>query len=177
LSARTLTVYTYESFVSKWWPGPKVTAVFEEQCGCTLNLVGLDDVVRILARLRLEGTHFKADIPLGLDRSMLHEAAATGLFEPHGLDLSRLIIPGGWKNPISAPFDHGYFAFFDEEWVVGVYVTSLLFSDTPPPEIAGYMFRPAKQCLGAGTRLAISRRGHSVRLSMAAGSWNNLPNR
>jgi ABC-type thiamine transport system substrate-binding protein len=102
-----------------------VTAVFEEQCGCTLNLVGLDDVVSILSRLRLEGTHSKADIALGLD-------------------LSRLTIPAGWKNLIFAPFDYGYFAFFDEGRVVGVYETSLLFSNTPPPEIAGYMFRPAQ---------------------------------
>ncbi|MDA0342491.1 MAG: thiamine ABC transporter ATP-binding protein [Proteobacteria bacterium] len=35
-------------------------------------------------------------------------------------------------------------AFIDAGEVVGVYETSLLFSDTPPPEIAGYMFRPAK---------------------------------
>ena len=109
--AKTLTVYTYDSFVSKWGPGPKVKAAFEAQCDCTLNLVGLDDAVSILSRLRLEGVHSKADIALGLDSSMLHEAAATGLFMPHGLDLSGLTIPTGWKNPIFAPFDYGYFAF------------------------------------------------------------------
>ena len=110
-AARTLTVYTYDSFVSKWGPGPKVKAAFEMQCGCTLNLVGLGDAVSILSRLRLEGPHSKADIALGLDSSMLHEAATTGLFAPHGLDLSRLTIPTGWQNPIFAPFDYGYFAF------------------------------------------------------------------
>ena len=109
--AKTLTVYTYDSFVSKWGPGPKVKAAFETQCGCELKLVGLDDAVSILSRLRLEGAHSKADIALGMDSSMLHEATETGLFAPHGLDLSSLTIPSGWKDPIFAPFDYGYFAF------------------------------------------------------------------
>ena len=111
VDAKTLTVYTYDSFVSKWGPGPKVKAAFETQCGCELNLVGLDDAVSILSRLRLEGAHSKADIALGLDSSMLHEATETGLFAPHGLDLSRLTIPSGWKDTVFAPFDYGYFAF------------------------------------------------------------------
>ena len=109
--AKALTVYTYDSFVSKWGPGPKVKAAFEAECGCTLNLIGLDDAVSIFSQLRLEGVHSKADIALGLDSWMLHEAAATGLFAPHGLDLSGLTIPIGWKSPVFAPFDYGYFAF------------------------------------------------------------------
>jgi thiamine transport system substrate-binding protein len=113
-NAKTLTVYTYDSFVSKWGPGPKVKAAFEKQCDCTLDLVGLDDAVAILSRLRLEGAHSKADVALGLDSSMLHEAVGTELFAPHGLDLSGLTIPGGWKDPIFAPFDYGYFAFIHD---------------------------------------------------------------
>jgi len=35
-------------------------------------------------------------------------------------------------------------AFIDAGRVIGVYETDLLFSDTPPPEIAEYMFRPAQ---------------------------------
>ena len=110
-SKPTLTVYTYDSFVSEWGPGPKVTAAFEAQCGCTLDLVGLDDAVSILGRLRLEGEHAKADIALGLDSSMIHEAGATDLFAPHGLDLSGLSVPTGWQDPVFVPFDYGYFAF------------------------------------------------------------------
>ena len=109
--ARTLTVYTYDSFVSKWGPGPKVKAAFEAQCACTLNLVGLDDAVSILGRLRLEGAHSKADIALGLDSSMIHEARATGFFAPHGLDLSGLAVPTRWSDTVFVPFDYGYFAF------------------------------------------------------------------
>jgi thiamine transport system substrate-binding protein len=113
-AARTLTVYTYDSFVSKWGPGPKIKAAFEKQCACTLNLIGLGDAVSILSRLRLEGAHSKADIALGLDSSMIHEAQATGFFAPHGLDLSGLTVPNRWSDPIFAPFDYGYFAFIHD---------------------------------------------------------------
>ena len=109
--ARTLTVYTYDSFVSKWAPGPRIKAAFETQCDCTLKLVGLDDAVSILGRLRLEGGHSKADIALGLDSSMIQEARETDFFAPHGLDLSGLAMPVGWTDPVFAPFDYGYFAF------------------------------------------------------------------
>ncbi|MEL6921009.1 MAG: thiamine ABC transporter substrate-binding protein, partial [Pseudomonadota bacterium] len=30
----TLTVYTYESFVAEWGPGPQVEAAFEAKCDC-----------------------------------------------------------------------------------------------------------------------------------------------
>jgi thiamine transport system substrate-binding protein len=33
----TLTIYTYDSFVAEWGPGPKVKEAFEKQCDCTLN--------------------------------------------------------------------------------------------------------------------------------------------
>ncbi len=29
-----LTVYTYDSFISDWGPGPAVEAAFEATCGC-----------------------------------------------------------------------------------------------------------------------------------------------
>ena len=42
---KSLTVYTYESFVAEWGPGPKVKAAFEETCGCTVEWVGVADGV------------------------------------------------------------------------------------------------------------------------------------
>jgi thiamine transport system substrate-binding protein len=38
-----LTVYTYDSFVSDWGPGPAVEEAFEAVCGCDLKLVGAGD--------------------------------------------------------------------------------------------------------------------------------------
>ena len=34
-----LKVYTYDSFVSDWGPGPAVEAAFEETCGCDLQFL------------------------------------------------------------------------------------------------------------------------------------------
>jgi thiamine transport system substrate-binding protein len=50
-------------------------------------------------------------VVLGLDTNLTAEAAATGLFAPHELDLSALELPIEWADPLFAPFDYGYFAF------------------------------------------------------------------
>ncbi|MCR9127190.1 MAG: thiamine ABC transporter substrate binding subunit [Rhodobacteraceae bacterium] len=112
ISAETpeLTVYTYDSFVSDWGPGPAVEAAFEQTCGCDLRFVGAGDGAALLARLRLEGARTEADVVLGLDTNLTAAARATGLFAPHGV-AADLDVPGGWSDPDFLPFDWGYFAF------------------------------------------------------------------
>ena len=107
----TLTVYTYNSFTAEWGPGPKVEKAFEDECGCDLNFIGLDDGVSILNRLRLEGGHTKADIILGLDNNLIEEAKKSGLLEEHKVDTSSVTLPGGWSDTTFIPYDYGYFAF------------------------------------------------------------------
>ncbi len=106
-----LTVYTYNSFVSEWGPGPQVKKAFEADCSCRVDFVGVEDGVVLLSRLRLEGAASKADVVLGLDTNLTAEAAATGLFAPHGLDTGRLRLPIAWKDRYFLPYDFGYFAF------------------------------------------------------------------
>lgn len=106
-----LTVYTYDSFVSDWGPGPRVREAFEAECDCTLRLVGAGDGAALLARLRLEGPRSPADIVLGLDTNLTAAAAATGLFAPHGLEDVRFDLPIAWNDPLFLPYDWGYFAF------------------------------------------------------------------
>jgi thiamine transport system substrate-binding protein len=105
-----LTIYTYESFVTDWGPGPKVKANFEQECGCTLNFVAIQDGVAILNRLKIEGTNTKADIVLGLDNNLVAEAKGLSLFAPHGLDATKHAAPG-WKDDVFMPYDYGHFAF------------------------------------------------------------------
>jgi thiamine transport system substrate-binding protein len=113
-----LTVYTYNSFTSEWGPGPAVQKAFETECGCKLNYVAVEDGAALLSRLLLEGKNTKADIVLGLDTNLTAEAAATGLFEKHGLDLRGLKLPMAWDDPVFVPFDYGYFAFvYDKQKV------------------------------------------------------------
>jgi len=106
-----LTVYTYDSFTSKWGPGPKVKEAFEKECQCTLNYVALEDGVSLLSRLKLEGENSKADVVLGLDTNLTAEAKATGLFAPHGIEARPSSLPNDWSDEIFLPYDFGFFAF------------------------------------------------------------------
>ena len=57
-----LKIYTYDSFVSDWGPGPAVEAAFEKTCDCDLQFVGAGDGAALLARMQLEGARSDADI-------------------------------------------------------------------------------------------------------------------
>lgn len=107
---KVLTIYTYESFIAEWGPGPKVKEAFERTCDCTLDLVGVEDGVALLTRLKLEGEGTKADIVLGLDTNLVSEAKQTGLFEAHGVDTSEVEVPGGFSDDVFIPYDYGHFA-------------------------------------------------------------------
>jgi thiamine transport system substrate-binding protein len=116
-AAEVLTIYTYESFVAEWGPGPLVKAAFEKECGCTVNFVGIQDGVAILNRLKLEGAATKADVVLGLDNNLVAEAKALGLFAEHGLDPAKHNAPE-WRDDQFMPYDYGHFAFvYDSEAV------------------------------------------------------------
>lgn len=105
-----LDVYTYDSFASEWGPGPAIEKGFEESCGCDLRFVTAGDGAALLARLQLEGAASTADVILGLDTNLTAQAAATGLFAPHGQPaVTGLPVPYDDANFL--PFDWGWFAF------------------------------------------------------------------
>ncbi|MGR3702119.1 MAG: thiamine ABC transporter substrate binding subunit [Paracoccaceae bacterium] len=105
-----LTVYTYDSFVSEWGPGPAVKQAFEAECGCVLNLVSAGDGASLLGRIKLEGARSDADIVLGLDTGLVSDALETGLFMAHTIEAD-LDLPVEWNDPLFLPYDWGYFAF------------------------------------------------------------------
>lgn len=107
----TLTIYTYDSFAAEWGPGPALKTGFEATCNCTIAFVGAGDSISALRRVQLEGATTKADLVVGLDNFIAGDARATGLFAPHGLDLSGLSLPERWTDTDFVPFDYGYFAF------------------------------------------------------------------
>lgn len=106
-----LTVYTYNSFAGRFGPGKLVKERFEAVCGCTLEWVATDNSGALVGRLRLEGEQTRADVVLGLDMNVAAEARATGLFAPHGQDLTGLSLPVTWTDATFAPFDFGHLAF------------------------------------------------------------------
>ena len=105
-----LTVYTYDSFVSEWGPGPAIEKAFEAECGCDLKFIGSADGAALLARVQLEGAKSEADVVLGLDTNLTAAATATGLFAPHGQVFTG-DMPVEWTDPMFLPFDWGWFAF------------------------------------------------------------------
>ncbi|KZL20233.1 Thiamine-binding periplasmic protein precursor [Pseudovibrio axinellae] len=105
-----LTVYTYDSFVSDWGPGPKAEEAFEAVCNCDLKLVGVEDGAALLSRIRLEGENSEADIVLGLDTNLIETAKKTGLFTPHAVEAD-YTLPIEWADDTFVPYDWGYFAF------------------------------------------------------------------
>ncbi|MDK3075035.1 thiamine ABC transporter substrate binding subunit [Sedimentitalea sp. JM2-8] len=108
-----LTVYTYDSFVSDWGPGPAVETAFEEICGCDLKFVGVGDGAALLARVKLEGARSAADVVLGLDTNLTQAARDSGLFAPHGVEAG-YDLPLVWSDDLFVPYDWGYFAFVHE---------------------------------------------------------------
>jgi thiamine transport system substrate-binding protein len=109
-----LTVYAYDSFVTDWGPGPALKTAFEAICACDLALIGAGDGAALLGRLKLEGARTDADVVIGLDTALTANAAATGLFAPHGLRIET-DLPVAYDDPLFAPYDWGWFAFIYDE--------------------------------------------------------------
>jgi thiamine transport system substrate-binding protein len=108
-----LTVYTYDSFVADWGPGPLVEEAFEAVCDCDLKLVGIEDGAALLARIKLEGANSDADVVLGLDTNLTTAAKKTGLFAEHAVT-AEYDLPIEWSDSTFVPYDWGYFAFVHE---------------------------------------------------------------
>lgn len=104
-----LDVYTYDSFAAEWGPGPQIKAGFEKLCNCVVTFTTAEDAISTLRKIQLEGDATKADVLVGLDTATMPEARATGMFVPHAVDVSGLVLP--WTDPDFVPFDYGYFAF------------------------------------------------------------------
>ncbi|MGD2173747.1 MAG: thiamine ABC transporter substrate binding subunit [Gammaproteobacteria bacterium] len=166
----TLTVYTYDSFTSDWGPGPKVKQAFEARCDCELELVGLEDGVSILNRIRLEGKNTRADLLLGIDTNLTAEARATGLFEAHGITLENSTLPQPWQDKLFLPYDYGYFAFVYNREKLDKLPTSLhrLVDDENGPTLL--IQDPRTSTPGLGLLLWVKK----VYGDGAAGAWAKL---
>ena len=83
VKAEKLTIYTYDSFVSEWGPGPIIEKQFEETYQIDLDLVAVDSAATLLNKVILEGENTKADIVLGLDMNLFDIAKESNLFDKH----------------------------------------------------------------------------------------------
>ena len=83
--AEKLTIYTYDSFVSEWGPGPIIEKIFEEKYNADIEFVAVDSAATLLNKVILEGDTSKADIVLGLDMNLFDLAEQSGLFTSYNI--------------------------------------------------------------------------------------------
>ena len=115
--AEKLTIYTYDSFVSEWGPGPIIEKIFEEKHNAVVEFVAVDSAATLLNKVILEGDTSKADIVLGLDMNLFDLAEQSELFTTHNInDINNLInLPLKWESNKFVPYNYGYFSFVYNE--------------------------------------------------------------
>ena len=115
--AEKLTIYTYDSFVSEWGPGPIIEKIFEEKHNADVEFVAVDSAATLLNKVILEGDTSKADIILGLDMNLFDLAEQSELFTTHNInDINNLInLPLKWESNKFVPYNYGYFSFVYNE--------------------------------------------------------------
>ena len=115
--AEKLTIYTYDSFVSEWGPGPIIEKIFEEKHNADIEFVAVDSAATLLNKVILEGDTSKADIVLGLDMNLFDLAEQSELFTSHNIkDINNLInLPLKWETNKFVPYNYGYFSFVYNE--------------------------------------------------------------
>ena len=90
----TLIIYTYDSFVSDWGPGPIIKKKFEEKFDQNIEFIAIDSAATLLTKIILEGSSTKADVVLGLDMNLIDQANKSNLFIEHSIeDLNPITIP------------------------------------------------------------------------------------
>ena len=113
-----LVIYTYDSFVAEWGPGPLIIPKFAELHDVDVQLISVGDAGQVLNRAILEKDNPRADIVVGIDNNMLSRALEEDLLQPYrsaNLDaVPRELIFDSTHSV--TPFDYGYFAFiYDSE--------------------------------------------------------------
>ena len=110
-ATQTLTVYTYDSFISGM--AKKVGPIFEKMYNCKVRFLSFGDSGNLLSRLILEKSHPQADVAIGLSQSQLPKALSENIFQaykPSGVasivNRSLLVDP---KYRL-IPFDYGALA-------------------------------------------------------------------
>ena len=113
VQAQKLTIYTYDSFVSEWGPGPIIKEKFEKNYNTELEFVAVDSAATLLNKIILEGSTTKADIILGLDMNLLDAANKSNLFSKHNIEdiNDQIQLPIKWDTENFVPYNYGYFAF------------------------------------------------------------------
>ena len=112
VNTNNLVIWTYNSFISEWGPGPDISKAFKEKTGIEITWVSHGDGGEILSRLLLDGEKANADIILGLDQNQAERILESGLLEayrPKEADkiFPDLILDNSFRL---IPLDYSFFA-------------------------------------------------------------------
>ncbi|MFX0152072.1 MAG: thiamine ABC transporter substrate binding subunit [Candidatus Hodarchaeota archaeon] len=145
---QTLKIYAYESLLD-WGLDPndtksKVFDAFETQESCSIELELFDDVGSTMARAIAEKNSPKADIIIGIDNVMIHEAITQDILLPYepttSSELSMSAVNGLDPDFHVTPYDFGFIAIIYQKDVVNSTIIpnldNLQLSDLAKPEIA-----------------------------------------
>jgi len=107
-----LTIYAYDSFVSKWGTGPEVIPLFEKKYGIKVTVLSAGDAGQVLQKAIMEKDTPSADILIGIDNNLLSEALKENIFasyKPKNIVKvpKEFIFDPTYKV---IPFDYGFFS-------------------------------------------------------------------
>ena len=134
--AKTVVVYTYDSFAGEWGPGPELSKKFEAATGLKLSFVNCGDGAQILSKAMLEKKDPQADVLVGLDNNLADKVRRAHILEsykPHDADK---LIPAALHTALGSdwiltPYDYSQFAL--------IYDTK---SDIPAPRSLEDLTKP-----------------------------------
>jgi thiamine transport system substrate-binding protein len=116
--SREVVVYTYDSFVADWGPGPELTKTFEAKTGYKLTMISVGDGAQVLSRAVLEKNNPQADVLLGIDNNQIDLARSSNVmmsYKSKNADkiISNVVLDNDW---LMTPYDWSYFAMiYDTE--------------------------------------------------------------
>lgn len=119
--AKEVVVYTYDSFISEWGPGPELEKMFEEKTGYELTWVDCGDGVQLLSRAFQEKDNVQADVILGIDNNLIDKALEAKILDPYKPESAETLIPEDVRNQLCSdwsmtPYDYSHFALiYDSE--------------------------------------------------------------
>ncbi|MBO4320690.1 MAG: thiamine ABC transporter substrate-binding protein [Treponema sp.] len=118
---KEVVVYSYDSFVGEWGPGPELEKLFEQKTGLDLVLVDCGDAVQAYNKALMEKDNVHADVIVGIDNILADKARASGILEPYMPKDASSTVPAIVQNELGndgllTAYDYGHFAIiYDSE--------------------------------------------------------------
>ncbi len=106
-------VYTYDSFISEWGPGPELVKLFEAKTGLKCTMIDAGDGAQILSRAMLEKKAPQADVVIGIDNNQVQAARKAEVLVPYKPAHADTAVPAELRlsdDWLLIPYDWSYFA-------------------------------------------------------------------